>query len=245
MAARFLTAGLIVVLYLVCLPLAEAQQFPMAQPSASQSFAPLPTARQSPLEQPAPASYDTAIGPIPYQDDGAYAQVSEPGTPSPFSVVKTFFHNMAIGAKRNNCWFKPFVYADRAAVRTHFVGMVNNGWRRQNTLGEYHFKPEGNTLTEAGELKVRWILLEGPAHHRTIYVHAAREVEDTVGRIDSVQQLAIRTLPGGPLPAVLQTHIPPPGWPASQVDTIGRKYQSSTPDPRLPAGSEETGDVNQ
>ena len=139
--------------------------------------------------------------------------------------------------KRNNCWPKPFDYPDRQSVRAPFAIMVQNGWRRQNLLGDYHFEADSAKLTPAGEEKLRWILLEAPEQHRTIYVGRARTAKQTTERIESVQKLAEQILPDGPLPAVLETNIAPSGWPAERIDTIGRKFEASTPNPQLPAPS--------
>ena len=106
--------------------------------------------------------------------------------------------------------------------------MVANGWRRQNMLGEFHFEPATGQLTEAGRLKVRWILTACPEQHRLIYVHTAERDEETSARIAAVQQLAAQIAPND-VPPVMPTSISDDGWPADQVDLIGRKFQSSTP----------------
>ena len=92
--------------------------------------------------------------------------------------------------KRRQCWPDPFLCPDRAAVRAPFCAMVANGWRRQNMLGEFHFDPQSGQLTEAGRLKVQWILTACPEQHRLIYVHAAGTREETAARVAAVQQLA-------------------------------------------------------
>lgn len=112
--------------------------------------------------------------------------------------------------------------------------MIANGWRRQNMLGEYHFEPGTAKLTEAGRLKVRWILTTGPQQHRLIYVHRADTDEETSARMATVLQLASKITPYD-LPPVLATSISDDGWPADQIDRVGRKYQASTPAPRLPS----------
>ena len=80
--------------------------------------------------------------------------------------TKKFCHSVARDTKRRNCWPEPFTRPDRYAVRAPFALMVSNGWRRQNLLGEHHFVDQGGKLTEAGRLKIRWILTEAPQHHR-------------------------------------------------------------------------------
>ena len=114
--------------------------------------------------------------------------------------------------------------------------MVANGWQRQNMLGEYHFESGTGQLTEAGALKVRWILTAGPQQHRIVYVHRAGTDEETTARMAAVFRLASQTTPKD-LPSVLPTSISDQGWPADRVDLIGRKFQASTPPPRLPAAT--------
>ncbi|MBN1911421.1 MAG: hypothetical protein JW818_16885 [Pirellulales bacterium] len=153
------------------------------------------------------------------------------------SMVGKAVHMVIRDTKRNRCWPEPFVCPDRQAVRSPFVAMVAKGWIRQNTLGEHHFEPETGKLTYAGILRVRKILLEGPPQHRTIYVHRSLNPKETAARVDAVQQLASETVRTGELPPVLETNLPAPGWPAEQVDAVGRRYRDSIPLPRLPEAS--------
>ena len=151
--------------------------------------------------------------------------------------TKKVFRSVARDTKRRNCWPEPFVQPDRYAVRAPLAIMVSNGWRRQNLLGEHHFVDQGGELTEAGRIKVRWTLTEAPLHHRTIYIHRASTPEVRAARIDNVQQFAAELVPDGALPMVLETNITVGGWSASSADMIGRKFDASTPDPRLPEAS--------
>lgn len=147
-------------------------------------------------------------------------------------IIADVMHSIAVDTKRNNCWPKPFLCPDRETVRAPLFVMVANGWERQNTLGNHHFK--GNELSEAGQLKVRWIVEQAPRHHRTIFVRRADTPEETAARMDVVQQAAIQWVPEGELPAVLETTRDLGSWPAERVDTIDRKFRDTTPDPRLP-----------
>jgi hypothetical protein len=146
-----------------------------------------------------------------------------------------FLEGFCTDTLRNNVWPKPFVCPDRHAVRLPFHLMVQNGWRRENLLGEHHFRPGTPELTEAARLKVKWILREAPRHHRTIYVHTGESLAETAARIHAVQDLVVKLVPEGNLPPVLETSVNPPGWPASQVSAMGRKFQGAIPDPVLPA----------
>jgi hypothetical protein len=139
--------------------------------------------------------------------------------------------------KRRQCWPKPFVCADRQTVGAPFAVMITNGWQRQNTLGDSYFEEATGQLTEAGQLKVRWIVTEAPAQHRAIYVHRTMTAQETAARVSAVQQFAAGVLRQGEAVPILETDIDPQGWPADQVDAIGRKFQSTTPAPRLPSAN--------
>jgi hypothetical protein len=151
-------------------------------------------------------------------------------------LISYFFGGIAKDVKRRQCWPEPFAAPDRSAVRTPFATMVANGWRRQNMLGEVYFEPNTGQLTEAGRMRVRWILTAAPEQHRLVYVHTANTPEETSARMASVQQLARQIAPNRVSP-VLPTSISDDGWPANEVDAIGRKYNSSQPTPRLPMPS--------
>lgn len=154
--------------------------------------------------------------------------------PAEARPVAQFVRNAARDFKRNNCWPEPFLCPDRQSVRAPLGLMVHNGWLRQNMIADHHFQEGSSQLTEAGERKVRWIINQAPKHHRAIFVHTAETAEETAARIDVVQQLAIRLLPEGELPPVMQTNLDAGGWPAERVDAIDRKFRDTTPDPRLP-----------
>ncbi|MEN6452004.1 MAG: hypothetical protein ABFC96_16060 [Thermoguttaceae bacterium] len=160
---------------------------------------------------------------------GCAAQVSA-------ELIAGAVNSIARDTKRRNCWPDPFQSADRAAVRAPFCAMVANGWRRQNLLGEFHFQPQNGQLTEAGRLKVQWIVTSCPEQHRMIYVHTAATREETAARVAAVQQIAAQFAADdtAPMVPVLTTSIADRGWPAERVDAIGRKMIISTPVPRLP-----------
>jgi hypothetical protein len=151
-------------------------------------------------------------------------------------LIAGTINSIARDVKRRQCWPNPFVGPDRAAVRAPFVTQVANGWRRQNMLGEYHFEPATGQLTEAGQRKVHWILQSAPKQHRLVYVHTAGTDEETRARVAAVE-LLMRQMAPNDLAPVMTTSISDDGWPADQVDLIGRKFQATTPIPRLPTGS--------
>lgn len=141
--------------------------------------------------------------------------------------VRTDFH-------RNNEWPYTFVYADREAAFAPFEVMTYNGWRVQNTLGDHHFDAATGALTEAGRIKVQWIVTQAPEEYRTIYVQRAESSAVTVDRLEAVREVALAAAPEGMTPEIAETSIAPRGTPADYIDNVGRKYSDSMPAPRLP-----------
>ena len=149
-------------------------------------------------------------------------------------IVSDFVRSVVQDTKRRNCWPQPFVCPDRQYTRAPFAIQVSNGWRRQNMLSSYHFEPQTGKLTESGQLKIRWILFEAPLQHKSIYVHIGNDTDETAARIRSVEAYASQFVSPADMPPITQTTISEEGSPAEQIDAIARKYQSSTPIPRLP-----------
>jgi len=131
-------------------------------------------------------------------------------------------------------WPDQYTCADRQAVAAPFAVMVANGWERQNTLADQYFEPATGQLSEAGRLRVQWILIEAPECRRAIYVHRTLNPQEMAGRMKAVEEYAVQILPPGTTPAVFQTDVSPYGWSADWVDSIGRKYEATAPNPRLP-----------
>ncbi len=144
------------------------------------------------------------------------------------------YNGMARDFKRRNCWPKPFNCPDRDLARAPFVKMVENGWRIQNMLSDHHFIDSSGELTVVGRNRVTWIVTEGPVQHRKVYVHRGATAEETVNRVDHVQQLVAQLVPEGPLPPVIETSVSQPSWPAERVGMINQKMQDSEEGPRIP-----------
>ena len=153
------------------------------------------------------------------------------------NCISRMFNDFDRDFKRNNCWPRPFVWTDRQATRAPFVVMVNKGWQRENTLGEYHFNRETGKLNEPGRLRVHWIVTQEIPGRRSIFVHRDIRPEVTLARVDSVQQWAAQIVTRGNLPPVLETNLPAPGRQAEEVDYIRREWLKSMPAPRLPAST--------
>lgn len=151
-----------------------------------------------------------------------------------------FWSRVRLDWQRNNCWPEPFLHADRELVRGPLIAMTDNGWRAQNTLGNHLFTVEENKLTQAGALKVRWIVTQTPPHRRAVFVLRGETPDGTVARVETVQQEIARILPDGPRPEVLLTDIIPVGGSGEYFDAVNRARQSSIPEPRLPPATPET-----
>jgi len=157
--------------------------------------------------------------------------------PAQANWISDFIHSVVRDTKRRNCWPKPFTCPDFDAVRAPFAIMVENGWRRQNMLGDHHFDSENNQLTESGRLKLRWVLTEAPRQHRVVYVNTADTAVATAERLNSVRLAVTQLAPEAEMPPILETDIPSHGWSAERVDSITRKFQQATPEPVLPSAS--------
>ena len=141
-------------------------------------------------------------------------------------------HSAAIDKARNNAWPQPFRAADAASVVAPFEIMKNNGWREHNTLGSVVFNEE-NDLTEAGAIKVDWIITQAPTNQRVIYVKSGRTPEQTAVRLESVQLTVSQMVPTGPLPQIIITDIEPPTSSGAYQTLIHRALIRTTPSPRL------------
>jgi hypothetical protein len=161
--------------------------------------------------------------------------------PALADCIADFFRSVARDTKRRNCWPEPLVFPDRQSAREPFAIMVSNGWQRQNMLSDHHFEAGNAQLTEAGRLKVLWIMNEAAEQHRAVYVHRATTPQETATRIATAQRMIAQTATQGPPPPVMETNMPDEGWSAERIDYIGRKFQASTPDPKLPAKESSSG----
>ena len=145
-----------------------------------------------------------------------------------------FWHRCCVDFHRNLAWPEPFLTVDKAAVRQPFCIQVDNGWKSQNTVGSFLFDRDTQRVNEAGDLLVKWILTQAPAHRRAVFVLRGDTAEATNARVQSVQASVAKYANGCVVP-VLLTDTEPPGWSASYTDAITQQYSSSIPAPRLPA----------
>lgn len=145
-----------------------------------------------------------------------------------------FWHRVHVDIHRNNAWPQPFVSVDEKNYVLPFETMTAKGWLRQNTIGQHHFDAATNRLTEAGQLKLRWILTHTPPNRRVVVVVRGDNDEITSMRTDSVQQAVARLVSSGPLPEVRLTDIEARGWSAEEIDAIGVKAKEAMKPPVLP-----------
>jgi hypothetical protein len=169
--------------------------------------------------------------PTPYPTDAGVA-------PAAYDVsqdaLNQWHHRFWLDFYRNNTWPEPFLSADRMAARTPFCIQSDNGWKMQNTIGTYLFDPETQRVNQAGELLVKWIVNQAPAHRRAVFVLKGDSADATNARVQSVQA-AVAKYSGGCIYPVLLTCTEPAGWPASYIDAITQQYSATIPAPRLPA----------
>ncbi len=145
------------------------------------------------------------------------------------------WNSMCRDLERNNAWPEPFNHYDRRAVYEPFSIMVQKGWARQNTLGAHHFEPGTTNLTEAGALRVQWIMTQAPPQFRTVYVETGATALELEGRITSVRSVAQRYVPEGMPVQVMATNLRVPGWSAEEINSTRVMFRDSAPPPRLPA----------
>jgi len=143
------------------------------------------------------------------------------------------WHNVCTDYKRNQYWPEPFIWADRKATIAPFSQMVANGWRRQNLISDYYFNADGTQLTVAGEQRIRYILTQQQPSRRTIFVQRGLTTQETDQRMNLAHRAAIRMLPAGAMPDVVESDLPNDGWPADDIDAVARRWNASRPSPRL------------
>ena len=145
-----------------------------------------------------------------------------------------FWERVHLDFHRMNAWPEPFRHADKDLVRQPLLAMTDNGWRMQNTISDHLFDGETNHLTQAGALKVRWIVTQAPPHRRTVFVLRGATPDATLARVDAVQEVITHLVPQGNRPEVLLTDVVPVGGSGEYFDSVDRQLKDSIPPPRLP-----------
>ena len=111
---------------------------------------------------------------------------------------------------------------------------ADNGWRLENTLPDELFDPENQTLSRAGERKVRWIATQAPQQRRVVFVPRGTNEEITGARVEAVQNYLSTMALVGRGPQVFVTDISPATTSGDYFYQVDKKAEASRPDPRLP-----------
>jgi hypothetical protein len=144
----------------------------------------------------------------------------------------------------NQRWYKQYMQPSRRAICQSMAVMVNNGWRRQNLMGAYHFDPKNpGELSEAGRRKAEWILTQAPAERRSVFVERTADQAETADRVQAVQQYAA----GINIAAadVQETNLRNEGHPAGTVDAVFTGFSANQAAPVLPKATSSEGDSAQ
>lgn len=130
-------------------------------------------------------------------------------------------------------WPHPYTCDDRGYVRDIMERQIHNGWTDQTTLYAYHFENDGNKLTEAGLLHLRWILEHAPESRRVIYVQTANQSIASQQRLANVQYAASEMSGTQNVPSAILRVTPAYGRPAREEDLKYRAYVGSILPPRI------------
>jgi hypothetical protein len=141
------------------------------------------------------------------------------------------------GYDANVQWPRIYIPPARRSVCATYDAMVNNGWRRQNLLGNYHFNSDTDELTSAGKLKVNWILSQAPVQRRNIFVQRGAKEIETTARLAAVHAYAGSLSPGVGQVDVNDTHSVAEGHRASSVDKVFVGYDANRLPPVLPSST--------
>jgi hypothetical protein len=153
---------------------------------------------------------------------------------------RQLWHNVRTDCARNNAWPEPFNHVDHEAATAIFDVQIAKGMQVQNTLGAYHFDSETGQITEAGKLKVEWILTKAPARNRTVYVERGLTQDVTSARMQSVRGYSTRFTPTGMTADFFETTLPPRRSPADPIVGEQKGFADTAPQPRLAAPTGDT-----
>lgn len=156
-------------------------------------------------------------------------------SPSEAFWLGEFYNYLETRREENARWPSQYVGQDRVAAAAPFEIMVRNGWRRQNLLGSHHFNEDCTQLSQAGKLRVQWILTQAPPEHRELFVERSIEEGVTQSRLDTVNQFAAQVVRDGVPAQAQETHILSDGRPAVTVDFVNTQFRENMPVPTLPS----------
>ncbi len=147
--------------------------------------------------------------------------------------LDAFYCHLERGREGNNLWPHQHLETDRRNASAPFDVMVRNGWRRQNLLGSHHFTEDGAQLTEAGKLRVQWILTQPPVEHRQVFIERSLNEEVNVARIAAANEFATIAVRDGVPTDAQGTHILSDGRPATTVDFVNTQFRENMMTPAL------------
>jgi hypothetical protein len=156
------------------------------------------------------------------------------GCSSSQAYAPSYWDECAAAFHDNLMWPKQYIHPSRRGICAAFAIQANNGWRRNNLLGKYHFNPEDQQLSDAGKAKVDWILTQAPPERRSIFVERAPEPQETANRIQAVQDLASTTGSHGAPVDVQESTLREVGHPAGTVDAVFTGFSANQRPPMLP-----------
>lgn len=136
--------------------------------------------------------------------------------------------------QQNAMWPTQYVEQPRQTICQTFDLMVQSGWRRQNLLGSYHFQPGSAELSEAGELKLRWILTQTPPARRNVFVERGATSEETADRVAAVERHIAKMSHLESAGTVSDTNLVEYGRSAQTVDAVFTGFSANQPAPVLP-----------
>jgi hypothetical protein len=134
-------------------------------------------------------------------------------------------------------WPLPYVCQDRQAVQDFIQTQTALGWQEETTLYDRHFDPITQTLTQAGELHLEYILHVVPPERRLVYIQSTYDAIHDGTRTESVTLAMSRMGTGSADVPVSVRECQQVGRPAAEVQAINAAYAASTPSPRLSSAS--------
>lgn len=164
----------------------------------------------------------------------AFGAALTAASPAKAQWFSDFFADSKASYHMNRAWPEPFPQMDRQAVALPIGLMVQNGWRKQCLLSNFHFEEGSDRLNYSGQQRVLYVLTRVPLSRRILYVQRTIDPTLTASRVAEVQQAAARISQGEP-PQVAVTDAIDDGWPAANVQIIAAKKLQTMPDPVLPA----------
>jgi hypothetical protein len=183
-----------------------------------------------------------ADGPLPYTEEWYLQRAGDPPGarqlahhgklwppyPRPVGRKQTFSHAFHTA----HYWPYPYNCQDRADVLALVNAQSAAGWNLATTLHDYHFDPETQQLTSAGQSQLAWILTSVPQQFRTVFVAQGATAEMGQMRAAAADKY-LRDTGVADVPPVVTRVDNFPGRPGNEVDRLRMLELQSMPRPRL------------